>query len=712
MTALLDAAPLVLVALLVLASPVLAILALVQASRLRRRVADLEAQVARLTIGAAEPAAEAPAAASATPQRPPPAPEPSVADAPSAGPAGAARPARASLETRLAERWLVWLGAGALGLGGLFAAGYAVEAGLLGPTVRLALVALLGLALIALAARLRTRTRAEGRPDHVPAALAAGGLVALYGAAAAAYALYGLIEPPVAFFLLALVAMLGVSLGLLFGGLVGLLGAVGAYLVPAIVGSGHPSAWTLFPYLAVVAASLETLAGRARWPWLGWLNLAGAFFWALLWLVTRAGPADALPMAAFALVTGLAGQATPVLSQRDSQGGERSSRALVGAALILLVLSLAGIGYMAAPMAALALLSLACLGAGLLRPEERWLAAMAAAADLLAAAAWQIPARALAAGAPGPLDRALDPLLWLAPSASPLAQALWLVGALWAMAGTLAAWRAPRPGFWAGLAVAVPLAALAVGYRRLAGFALSPPLAWTALVLAAGNLALAERAARRPALRPAQAAYAVGVAGALALGAASVLEKGWLTLALAALLPAMGWVALRLELPEMRRPARWLATIILIRAGLGLDPDLLDTGRGMLAAMVSCGGPMLLMALAARLFRRQREDGLTALLDGGALLFWLLLVLRLSTRAAGRAERAHAGTARIEHAGAGLARHGAGAAVAASARAGTPDPAARLAAPAGSGRRADTAREPRPCSIRWSRASPSARCRS
>ena len=122
----------------------------------------------------------------------------------------------------------------------------------------------------------------------------------------------------------------------------------------------------------------------------------------------------------------------------------------------------------------------------------------------------------------------------------------------------------------------------------------------------------------------------MGVAGALALGAAFVLEKGWLTLALAALLPAMGWVALRLELPEMRRPARWLATIILIRAGLGLDPDLLDTGRGMLAAMVSCGGPMLLMALAARLFRRQRDDGLTALLDGGALLFWLLLVLRVS----------------------------------------------------------------------------------
>jgi uncharacterized membrane protein len=350
-------------------------------------------------------------------------------------------------------------------------------------------------------------------------------------------------------------------------------------------------------------------------------------------------------MAAFALATGLAALATLMRRQPErgrpepSAEGRRASRALAGTALLFLVLVLGGIGFAAAPMAALALLSLACLGVGLRHSDERWLACMAATADLLAAAAWQIPTGALAAGAPSTLESALDPLVWIAPGAVPLAQALVLIGAFWAVAGTLAAWRAPRPGFWAGLAVAVPLAALGVGFWRLAGLALSPPLAWTALGLAALYLVLAERAARRPELRPVLAAYAVGVAGALALGAAIILEQGWLTLALAALLPAMGWVAQHLDLPQLRRPASWLATIVLFRAGLGLDPDILDTGRGALAILTSCAGPMLLMALAARLFRRQREDGLTALLDGGALLFWLLLVLRVTRELLGERQK-------------------------------------------------------------------------
>ncbi len=48
---------------------------------------------------------------------------------------------------------------------------------------------------------------------------------------------------------------------------------------------------------------------------------------------------------------------------------------------------------------------------------------------------------------------------------------------------------------------------------------------------------------------------------------------------------------------------------------------------------------MLLMGLAARLFRRQREDGLVALLEGGALLFWLLLILRVTRALLGDPQR-------------------------------------------------------------------------
>ena len=646
MTALLDVAPFALAALLVLGTPALALLAVVRTNRLRRRVAVLEAQVARRAVAGAASTAGQPEAEPAAPGPSSPEPEPLVLpDADAGPPPEPAARSRPSLETRLAERWLVWLGAGALGLGGLFAAGYAVEAGLLGPAVRVIMAALLGLALVALAIRLRGRDVSDGRPDHVPPALAAGGLVALYGAAAAAHALYGLVEPPVAFALLALVAALGVSLGLVFGGPRGprrrhrRLSRAGrrrhrpSLGLGALLLSGGGGCEPGDPRRAGRLALARLAEPRRR------------VFWALLWLVARAGPGDILPMAGFAFVVALAGLWTLVRRAQPEEPagrwsiGRRPSRALIGAMLLLLVLVMATVGFTAAGVATLALLSLACLAAGLLRPEERRLAAAAATADLLAAAAWDIPTEALTRGAPSALDAALDPLTWVAPAAQPLAWALALIGAFWAVAGSIAAWRGQKPGFWAGLAVAVPLAALGVAFWRLAGLAPSPPLVWAALALAALDLALAERAARRPSLRPALAAYAVGVAGALALGAAIMLEAGWLTLALAAELPAMGWVALRLELFELRRPARWLATLVLVRAGLGLDPALLDTGRGALAALWTCGGPMLLMGLAARLFRRQREDGLVALLEGGALLFWLLLILRVTRAALGDPRR-------------------------------------------------------------------------
>ena len=64
----------------------------------------------------------------------------------------------------MAQRWLVWLGALALGLGALFVAGWAVEQGLVGPQVRVLGAALLGFALLALGERARRGQAARERP--------------------------------------------------------------------------------------------------------------------------------------------------------------------------------------------------------------------------------------------------------------------------------------------------------------------------------------------------------------------------------------------------------------------------------------------------------------------------------------------------------------------------------------------------------------------
>ena len=117
------------VGVLTLAGPVLALLAYLRGRRLAVRVRLLEASVALETALAAGHAAPVEAAVASEPL---PEPEPAVV-----APAPRRRlPSLAGLEARVAQRWLVWLGALALGLGTLFVAGWAVEQGLVGPQVR------------------------------------------------------------------------------------------------------------------------------------------------------------------------------------------------------------------------------------------------------------------------------------------------------------------------------------------------------------------------------------------------------------------------------------------------------------------------------------------------------------------------------------------------------------------------------------------------
>lgn len=162
--------------------------------RLEERLEFLERR-----MGAVEPVAPASAVASVLAELvPPPAvPGEMVESSPAVAPTadtsatapvtpGGFLAERPSFETRLAQRWFVWLGALALALGGLFAAGWAVEQGLVGPRVRVLGAALLGFALVALAERAR-RGAPAGGTDFVAPALAAGSLCALYGAALAAY---------------------------------------------------------------------------------------------------------------------------------------------------------------------------------------------------------------------------------------------------------------------------------------------------------------------------------------------------------------------------------------------------------------------------------------------------------------------------------------------------------------------------------------------
>ncbi|MCG8692911.1 MAG: DUF2339 domain-containing protein, partial [Minwuiales bacterium] len=250
----------------VLAIPIMAVLAISRTNTLSTQVAELRVDLTKLERRLNElgrpPAEPQPAAPEPEPEPdiPPPVdrdippefldePEEAVETLPSEPlpqPAIAAKTADSGLEQRLTSRWMVWLGGATLALGSIFLVKYSIDAGLLGPAARVSLGGLLAVILIVGGEWLRRQPHQQAivaiGPNYVPPAVTAAGIVAGFGSAFAAYGLYDLLPPVVAFILLALVATLAVGLSLLQGPFIAALGLVGAFAVPALVSTGNNSA--------------------------------------------------------------------------------------------------------------------------------------------------------------------------------------------------------------------------------------------------------------------------------------------------------------------------------------------------------------------------------------------------------------------------------------------------------------------------------------
>lgn len=630
-------------ALLLLSGPIVGWAAFFRLRRLETELAGLRSRLAG--IEAVAPGGTAPA--TPPPPEPPPreeaaAPEP-VAEAEPRAPeaeaeAGAAAaapepvPAPPDTERRLAERWLVRLGAVALGLGGLFLAGWAIEQGLLGPRARVGLAWLTGLLLVLLAELAHRRAPAGAGAYLVPAALAAGGLCALYGATLAASRLYGLIPPLVAWALLVSTGVLALALARRFGALLALLGALGALAAPLLIGAPEPNPWGLAVYLVVAIATLLAIARLARWPWLAWTAAIGGTLWVLLFAVAADAFDEPAPFALYLLGAGLAalGFAASLDEPLRRFHPGRAAGLLLVATVAALVLWVRVSGEDPSVVAALLLASLAAAAAAWRRPAEHRALGLLAGAGLVAAATWSIgpfvePTSQL-------LDPsvALQPAFWLAPEARPLATALALVALVHGLLGLLGSFRRPHPGFWAGLAVTIPTLALAAAWWRLAAFAVSPPFAGLALALALLFVLLAERTAHREGLETATAVWAIGASAALALGFTIALQTAWLTVALALEIAAIGWVAARTGLSGLRRPALVLLLVVLARLVLATDLD--APAAPLSVVLYAYGSPLLALGLAARFFARAPAPpvaGFEGMLATAAVLLWVLLLTEL-----------------------------------------------------------------------------------
>ena len=162
--------------------------------------------------------------ADSAPTRQPDAPEasaakPTITSVPAA--ATTAPPSGPGFEERIGTRWVVWVGGLTLALGGFFMVRYSIEAGLLGPGVRVLLGGLFALALLLAGEWSRRReslsTIAPLPIANIPAILTAAGTATAFATVYAAYALYDFLVPATAFILLGIVAMATMAAALLHG---------------------------------------------------------------------------------------------------------------------------------------------------------------------------------------------------------------------------------------------------------------------------------------------------------------------------------------------------------------------------------------------------------------------------------------------------------------------------------------------------------------
>jgi uncharacterized membrane protein len=631
-----------------------------QATELRRRLSALEAathtprqfvpppltpqQELEQTLAAAPTAAEPPPSLVPEAEAAPALAADQVEPPPVDGSAGPAAPpplsaAAPGLEERLGTRWVVWIGGLALALGGFFMVRYSIEAGLLGPGVRVILGGLFALALLLAGEWTRRResiSSIEALPiANIPAILTAAGTAVAFATVYAAYALYDFLVPATAFVLLGLVALATLAAALLHGPALAGLGVVGAFVTPILVSSDKPDYWALYIYLAIVTAASFGLARARLWRWLAVTTIAFAVLWTFPGL--NEGLALVAPHA-FHVIAGFVLASLLVVcgfmfgpSIDDGRIEPISSGALAaylfGAMLIVLSSFHADMALITFTVLVAATLVVAWRA-----PAATGALAAAAALVFIVFAEWAVRANPDMLVLPG------GPLPGIGPTATGSSVTLHLVMAAvftggFGIAGFLAqggSTSAIIPVVWSAAATFTPIALLVALYARIAHLDRSIPFAILAVLLAAAFGAATEELTRRenrPGLAISTALFATGTLGALALALTFALEKGWLTIALALMSLGTAWISIQRPISFLR----WLAAILagVVTARIVYDPRIVGDAVGATPIfnwlLWGYGLPALSFWAASVFLRKRGDDAPLRMVEAAAILFTALL---------------------------------------------------------------------------------------
>lgn len=506
-----------------------------------------------------------------------------------------------------------WLGGICIGLAGIFLVRYSIEQGLLGPAARVVAGIGAGLTLHAGALYLRRRNGAH----HALAALAGGGSIMLFAALLSALHMYELLNPTVAFTLLALIAVATMWLALLHGPLLAALGLLGAYAVPLLVGGDADAAHLVLVYVLLITMAALLLLRHVDRIWLWYGVLVGVMGWWLLTLpsesaeLLRGWYLAAFVWLLYALPSGdwwLRGTTQSAVQGLRSYwwcaaGRERLQCCGLALATLAWVWSILLTAFdtraflMWTPFAVLVLA---------LAARHRHLVLQAWLLPLLCCSAWLLQHLFMTSA----IQEQLNDFYWYCLGSSLVYVGMALLNA--------------RRGDWQPWLPMLLLPLLFLVLTWLVTENAEQSLQWLLFAALLGGIYLALAAyVLSKGLPPlAQAWFFLGAHLAYALSVAFYLREASLTLALAAQLVSIGWLIRRFDLPAMGWLLKGVVALVLCR--LTLNPWLFQYPVDVHWSLWSYGGATLCCVLAAA--QLQAWPQLRAWAHGAALHLFTLTV--------------------------------------------------------------------------------------
>lgn len=591
--------------------------------------------------------APSPVAAQPLPQPPRPSiPEPAGATAWKATQATAAEAKAApsppqkpksaiSWEQQIGARLPVWIGGIALALAGIFLVKYSIDSGLLSPAVRCVLAGVLGLALLGGAQWLIVlKTVANG--ERIAQALAGSGIAVLYGALFASGTVYEFFSPTVTFAGMTVVTAAAVLLSLRHGPPIAMLGMVGGFLTPLLVGASDPNPAVLFGYLSALAIGLFVVVRRENWWWLAWPIVVACYAWVLIWLVGIGAPGDSVWLGLFLIAVCAI---TVVFSRPVRDGTEHAP--------------LAWASLLATAAVAVAFMTVIVVRGDFGLGEWRLYGLLTVGAIVLAAID-QERYRFLPWITIAPVAALLA--VWVTPETETFVFVLVSFAFLFVAAGLFMIGRARHPLVWGALACVAMLGFYLLAYARLydvidAARVLAPgePVgSWPVWGIVAGVLAAVATlvAGRIAETRLGGGAHQLMLgqfaATAIALMTAGLLIEipaDGLPVAIAGLLVAVAFMDARADVAALRPAAGVLtalfvflilpqfAPLIVYAARVIVDAPLPEISQPLIvtAPLFHLGVPAVLLAATAEIARRRRDDPVVRTLE--ALAVFLVAVI-------------------------------------------------------------------------------------